>query len=238
MKKHSGSLLFQKPIKIKKNKVFMELNEELSEFTGALIGDGCLSKYYSNNRERYEIAFTGSIKEYEYYKKFLQPTLQKNFGTKGRLFTRKNSTRFHIVNKKVFEFFSTLGIPTGKKGTQLKIPEKLLKKEKNAKATIRGIMNTDGSVYRRYKKKYNKHPKVYKHLVIQLKLISKKVVKQVKEQLEKQGIKCTKITKIKNPPHKNAFVLRITNQIEIKKYLKKIGFSNKYYNKRIKLLMQ
>lgn len=37
------------------------LNENLSEFIGALIGDGCLSKYWCkyDNRWRYIIAFAG-----------------------------------------------------------------------------------------------------------------------------------------------------------------------------------
>ena len=86
----------------------MELNEELAELTGTLIGDGCLSKYFANfdRRWRYEIAFTGNNDEYDYYCDFVRPAFEKYFGSKGRLFIRKdNSTRFHVLSKRAFDFF-------------------------------------------------------------------------------------------------------------------------------------
>ncbi|MDO8647190.1 MAG: hypothetical protein Q7R70_02120, partial [Candidatus Diapherotrites archaeon] len=66
----------------------MKINLEVAEFVGALLGDGCLSKYWSNSENcwRFEIAFTGSNSDFDYYNKFIQPTVLKNFGLRGRLF--------------------------------------------------------------------------------------------------------------------------------------------------------
>jgi len=97
---------------------FPELNEGLAEVIGTLIGDGCLSQFWdkSNNREQFEIAFTGGSEEFSYYKDFVQPVITKNFGHRGYLYKRKDGyTRYHIKSKKVFQFFESLGIQIGKK---------------------------------------------------------------------------------------------------------------------------
>ncbi|MBN2067409.1 MAG: hypothetical protein JW744_03000 [Candidatus Diapherotrites archaeon] len=209
----------------------MLLTSELAEFTGALLGDGCLSKYFvkSENRERYELAFTGSVDDFSYYNETLQPIICNAFGVKGRLFFRGNSTRFHIKSKKVFNFFAGLGFMVGKKGQTLSIPEVFLERDELALAVVRGLWNTDGSIYRRYNKMYPGHARLYnKALVMQLKMNSNKLLLQVKEILAVAGIKTSSITK-----EKKAFSLHIGSQDAIKKYLKLIGFSNKHHLKRI-----
>ena len=47
----------------------MELNDDLSEFYGILLGDGCISKYKNDGRIRYAIRIDGnSMTDYYYYK--------------------------------------------------------------------------------------------------------------------------------------------------------------------------
>lgn len=212
----------------------MDLTEDLAEFTGVLFGDGCLSKYFSksDNRERYEIAFTGALDEFSYYNNFMKTTLENHFNAKGRVFLRGNSTRFHIKNKKVFDFFVNLGTPIGKKSFIIEIPKQILNNSALSKAFLRGLWNADGSIYRRYSKSYGRHPRIYKeYLVMQLKLNSKKILKQVKLILDKENIKSTKLSK-----DKVAFVLRICEQKQIEKFLSKINFSNPHHLKRLELL--
>lgn len=208
--------------------------EDLSEVVGVILGDGCLSKYWSNSENiwRYELAFTGSSSEYTYYENFVQPTIKKYFGISGRLFLRKdNSTRYHIKSRKVCEFFHSIGIPYGKKSNNLSICDGILSKDDLAIACIRGIWNTDGSIYRRYNKKYGNHKRVYNHLVMQLKMGSKLLITQVKKVLETVGIESNKII-----PESNTFVLRITQQEAISTYLSNIGFSNIHHINRLKAL--
>jgi hypothetical protein len=96
---------------------YFQINAELAEVTGALIGDGCLSQYWSKSEAkwRYEVAFTGGKNEFQYYASFVQPIIKQNFGVKGYLYKRKDGyTRYHIKSRLVFDYFKNLGCLLGK----------------------------------------------------------------------------------------------------------------------------
>lgn len=211
----------------------MELNEEIAEVIGALLGDGCISKYWSKSEGhwRYEVAFTGSADDFEYYKKFIQPVFKKYFNVRGRLFLRRdNSTRYHIRSRRVFMQLCDLGVPIGEKGPNLKIPDEIFVNNSLLLACVRGIWNTDGSIYRRYTKIYKGQKVLYgKYLVMELKMIAGPLVKQVKEALNLNGIKTSSITK-----KANQFVLRVGQQGAITKYLNLINFSNVHHSNRLR----
>ena len=210
----------------------MQLNKEIAEVVGALLGDGCISRYWSRSESiwRYEIAVTGSHSDFNYYKNFIQPMFQKHFNLRGRLFIRKdNSTRYHIRSKRVFDFFESLGIPVGKKGALLAIPSQIVSNKALAIACIRGIWNTDGSIYRRYTKIYPSQKRFYgNYLVMELKMIAGPLVLQVKEILDSIGVETARISK-----RSNYFVLKIGKQKAIASYFKKVNFSNKHHFDRL-----
>ncbi|MFH0714621.1 MAG: LAGLIDADG family homing endonuclease [Candidatus Diapherotrites archaeon] len=211
----------------------MQLNAELAEVVGALLGDGCLSCYFARTekRWRWEVAFTGSRFDFPYYREFVSPAFQQNFGVKGRLFIRKsdNSTRFHIANKRVFEFFQNLGIPVGDKPNSMAIPPAIMTDKEFRLACVRGIWNTDGSIFRRYTKQFASQKKFYPHyLVMALKMNAKPLLEQAKKILVENGIETTRITK-----SGDAHVLRITKQESIQAYLEIVGFSNKHHLDRL-----
>lgn len=212
----------------------MRLDCNLAEVTGAILGDGCLSGYWSSNegRKRYEVVFTGCKDDYDYYEQFIQPCFVNSFGIKGRLFIRKDgSTRHHVKSRRVFEYFYSLGLPSGKKGRMISIPEKILLNKKFAVSCLRGLWNTDGSVYRRYSKKYCWHRKHYSTLlVLQMRLISKPLLVGVQYCLGRLSIKSNRIV-----DEGASFVLRITNQKEIEKFIDLVGFSNNHHLSRLKL---
>jgi intein/homing endonuclease len=216
----------------------MHLNKELAELTGAILGDGCLSKYWSKseNRYRYEIAFTSNLDEKEYYQKFIIPTFSKNFGMTGRLIQRKGeqATRFHMKSRKVFSFFRQLGLPVGKKPENMKIPDRILADKELALACVKGIWDTDGCIYQRYKKQYSYHPKHYSHhLVLQLKMNANLLLSQIKIILAAEGIESNSIRR-----ERKAAVLRITNQKSIHLFLSKVGFRNNHHLRRLDLFRQ
>jgi DNA-binding transcriptional regulator WhiA len=209
----------------------IKINESLSELYGALIGDGCLSSYpvkdRKNNRE--VVLFTGHLDhDFDYYQNVLYPIIKKEFRINGYLQKRKsfNCIRYVIFSKEVFKFFIDLGFPLGKK-IKLEIPQGILKNNENALACLRGIFNTDGSIYQRYSKKYSSHPRFYNYAVIQIKMNSERIIKQIKEILNKNYIKTTKIGR-----DKKAFILRVTDQKEIKKFIEIINPTNKYHIER------
>ena len=214
----------------------MQLTPDLAEIAGTLIGDGCLSKYFvkKENRFRYVTAFTGSNDEFEYYYNFVQPVIMYNFGVKGRLYLRSdNSTRYHVVSKKVFDFFSNLGIPVGKKSFTVFIPKAILSDFKLLAPCLKGIWDTDGSIYQRYSRAYANHPKHYSKLLsMQYKSVSKQLVHDICNGLTFFGINTSNVV------HSKSFSrLYITHQKEIHKFLDLIGFRNQHHLNRLAFLL-
>jgi len=77
----------------------------------------------------------------------------KYFNLRGRLFKRSNSTCFHIKSKMLALELHRTGFPFAKKPKTLSIPKIFLEDKELAMAVLRGLFNTDGSIYRLYKKK-------------------------------------------------------------------------------------
>ena len=107
----------------------MELNEELAEFIGVFVGDGCLSQYKRSDRigNIEEVQFTGAWdKDSPYYFEIIQPIVEKYFDVKSNIKHRKddNTIRLRITNKKVISFLKELGFNFGHKAKIVKIPLK------------------------------------------------------------------------------------------------------------------
>ncbi len=208
-----------------------KINEGLAEVYGALIGDGCLSKYYSNykKKEIFCLLLTGHYHDEPYYRNTIRPVFYKEFGLNGCIRFRKDSkvVRFETTSKIIFDFFKELEFPVGVKHENLKIPEFILKENKLAVACVRGIFDTDGSIYRRYSKQYAHHKRQYNYLVIQFKLKNHKTIQNIKEILEKNQIKTTRITK-----DGSCFVLRLTAQDSVHKFMELIKPNNPYHSER------
>lgn len=206
------------------------LNEDLAEFYGALIGDGCLSKFFSvsDNRFRFCTLLTGHTHDEKYYRDTIQPIVSRTFNVKGHIGFRKeyNSTIFVSYSKPLFDSIYLSGFPIGKKGN-ITIPNQISSKNNLALACIRGIFDTDGSVYNRYSKRYNRQSKLYFYKNIQFKMNSLLLLKQIQPILEKNKIKTSSITK-----SKNSYVLRIYDQSSVNLFFEKVKPSNQYHIER------
>ncbi len=208
----------------------MAVTKGLAELYGALLGDGCLSKYYAtyDKRTRYCVQLTGHIHDRHYYEAILKPIIQSKFGISGTIRQRAgtNAIIYDIYSRTAFDLFHSFGMPIGKK-KDLRIPEEILAHKQLTAACICGIFNTDGSIYRRYSKKYAKHTMIYKHLVVQFKMNALTLIKQIKTFLSENGIITNKIIR-----DRDAFVLRITDQISIKRFMLLINTLHKYHMER------
>ncbi len=214
----------------------MKLNKALAEFVGAFIGDGCLSEYNVTSRaiKRTVVLFTGSWKnDYVYYKKILQKFVIKSFNISGNIYHRKddNTIRYTLYDNKIINFLLELGFTPGPKTKKVTIPKIFFKQKSLIKSCLRGIFNTDGTIYKRYSKKYNRQPKLYdKYKVIQFKSCSRKLIYQIKDILSYLDYNPNKvITDCKS------WVCRITNQNYVKKFNKEINITHPYHIKRAKL---
>lgn len=153
----------------------LPLTADLCELVGSYIGDGCASRY------GFMVQFSGDTKlDKHYFLNFHIPIISLYAPLLSyRLHNVKNSLRLTIYSKDFFSFFTKrLGFPIGPKTKTVKIPDVILKNESFTKACLRGIFDTDGSIYFDKRAIYAKpYPRIELHMV------SKDLLKQVHELL-------------------------------------------------------
>jgi hypothetical protein len=190
-------------------------DSDLAEVIGLLLGDGCISSYVSHNRKRLEIAFTGNLSEINYYRTFVKRTIERYFPLKGQLVLRgDNTVRLHYKSTRLAHFLLSIGLPLGKKA-DAHIPE-FVSSAGQLIAFVRGFYHAEGSLYRRYSKRYAGHKRVYSNLmVIQFRCKLKTLMSQVRDLLLQLGLGPNRMGE-----KDGAFTFRITNQAYIRLFFK------------------
>ncbi|MBI3051986.1 hypothetical protein HYY74_06035 [Candidatus Woesearchaeota archaeon] len=205
---------------------------QFAELFGAFLGDGCISKYSPKDRKnpRYCSLLTGHTHDRDYYENSIQPIIKKLYGFSARIRPRAKVNCIVLVTmrKELFQSMQEAGLPVGKK-TRLFIPKWIFDKNEAAIDCVRGIFDTDGTVYNRYSKKYANHSKHYKYKVVQIKMKQPKLIKQVKDVLNRLKITTTKIS-----TSNGAHLFRITDQTSIALFFETIKPNNKYHVERYK----
>jgi hypothetical protein len=123
-------------------------SHELAEFIGIIIGDG----YIYHNFNKYRIGIVGNPKEdYLYFVKIKQ--LIKNlFSLEANIVKRGRGLRIIFGSRAIFEFLTqVIGLPYGRgKGKKVVIPS-VFDCDYLRCRTIRGIFDTDGSIFTSHK---------------------------------------------------------------------------------------
>ncbi len=190
-------------------------NPEALEFYGAVMGDGCVSRYLigPGNRHRTEVRITGNaMKDREYLNGILAPMLNRLFKTNVNVRKRRGANVVDLVScaSHVSSWLIKQGFPIGKKGKGLQIPQSIMSlPNEKINHLIRGLLDTDGCVAARKDEGY-KYPYIF------IWTISGKLRKQIKMILREQGIPAY--------IHGDTVVVRGCNNF--KKWFKKIGSSN------------
>ncbi len=134
------------------------------EFYGAMMGDGCISCYYSKydccNRQDV-ILYGNLLKDTEYFE-YLRLLVLKLFNVRTYLKTvsARNTLVLTIRNLKIANWLIVNGFPKGVKG-QLKIPSKVIVLPfDRLRYLLRGFFDTDGSLSARKGEKY-RYPYVF-----------------------------------------------------------------------------
>jgi len=206
----------------------VRFNKELAEFVGAVLGDGHICSYKKNREKRkigtYSIRIAGDIRRDNDYHKYLKRLSARLFGLKGReILIKKTNERFlDLASKELVELFSKMGILSGNKITnQSTIPKWVYKKNSFIKSCLRGLIDTDGSVFRMSKKDPN---------LLRISFVNhnKTLLKNTRNAFIKLGFHPSKIIQNK--------VFYVSRQKEIKKYIKEIGFKNLKHIKRLQNL--
>ena len=212
----------------------MKIDGDMAELLGIHIGDGCISRtsnyaeYYLGGDITEEVDYHKNWVEPLFNRKVMNPVLKKNvqykFHPKVRVYG------FYIFNKKIVEFFEEFGISAGSK-ISIRVPKEIMKNSQLSKRFLRGLFDTDGSIYfdRNKSLKANKNNRP----IIKLGTVSKYLIKDVYILLKNLSfhprIKKPYSGKRNKNPVFNVLIYRVG---DISRYIEEIGFKNpKHYTK-------
>jgi hypothetical protein len=160
-----------------------KLNESLAEETGIHVGDGMMN-YYPSCR-LYFIKYVGDREEMDSYGKYIIRLLSKNYGLNNLRTVPIKGTNYYIIqfgSKSVLLFKrDVLGLPLGKKN-DISVPAQILKSRRLFVPFIRGLFDTDGSLWFERKKKTVHY---YPHIKIEL--ASRTAITQCSNKLKELG---------------------------------------------------
>ncbi len=206
----------------------LSMNERLSELVGAIIGDGNL---WTDGEYRYRVDINGHPTldgEYHYY---LSKIIRAEFDRKTGTQIRPHELVLRTQSKKVFDFLTKeLGLPYGfGKGKKVTIPDKIFLSDWNIlKCCIRGIADTDGSLFFARKKNYrDDYPS------IEISTTSKNLAIQMKEVLISKGFRVGFRKQVPIEEKWNTrYIISLNGEKMLEKWMIEICFSNpRHYRK-------
>lgn len=200
----------------------INLSEDLCEFIGAFIGDGFTNKY----RYSYQTQITGdNLLDSDYYYNRLKPFCERLFKIPPKITQKGGWIRLTIYSKRIFELLTKrFNFPEGKKSSSIFIPSEIYDgKEQLLNSTLRGMFDTDGGIGLDKRKSY-KTP----YIRINYTSNSGKLINQIHHTLLKYHIEHSIHNKEKT------IMIQINGKENVRKYMSKIGFSNKRHLDKIK----
>lgn len=207
------------PGALKKIKIPLK-NKYLAELIGIILGDGNIN-YYKKGKKIgvYQVNIAGHKDlDKEYHLNYVAMLFKKLFDVKAvEVLSKRNNGRYLIISsKKLVDFLISNELKSGDKiKNQVTIPSWIKENNFFLKACIRGLFDTDGSVYKLTNQ--NSHQICFTNY-------NNHLLTDVRNSLLFLGIKVSKITKGRD--------IIITKKTELKKFLKQIGFRNpKHLNK-------
>lgn len=201
-------------------------SEELAEFYGAMLGDGnsYRKKYYesrNNKRGVYAIRIVGDSRlDKEYLLNYIKPIIENLFKVKVivKFYTNKNAMHLESHGTKLIEFLEIKGFKPGNKiKNKLRIPNWIKSNKNYLKVCLRGLYDTDGSVYKLTNQ--NSHQICFTNA-------NQNLLQDIRNSLLLLKINCSKIS------NKDIY---ITKKLEQRKFLKLIGFRNDRHLKKVKM---
>ncbi len=202
------------------------MNDNLAELIGFIIGDGFLDNY----QKHYRIGFVGDpIKDKEYFE-YIQGLIKKVWNKQPRIFLHKRGIYMIVNSKDAFlELTQKYGLPIGEgKCEKVTIPKEILNNWNLAKHTIRGIVDTDGTVFVSNKPRSPNYPS------IEISTCSLKLAQQLKGILSDKDFKVANIRRYqsKKKNRRPEFKVALYGRENVRKWLNKIGFSNTIKRKK------
>lgn len=188
-----------------------EISKDLAEFVGIMIGDGTISKY--------QIGISLNTRDDSEYIHYVKNLIKILFDVSPFIRNREgNWTVIKVSSICLVRYLNLLGLPIGDKiKNNIDIPNWIFNKKEFIKACIRGLIDTDGSIYRNY----------YRGKTVAMQICftsaSKPLLKSVRGIFFKLGYNPSKIS------YRRIYISRLR---QIQRYVREIGFSNYKHMKR------
>ncbi len=183
--------------------------EQLAELVGILLGDGGIAK------SGLQVAVSFHAQEELPYTRFVASLMMELFGLTSSLKMRnENLCEVVVSSVALVEFLESIGLQRGNKVRhQVGVPEWIFSTESYVKACLRGLIDTDGSVYPETKVHKGRE---YRYVNISFFSASAPLCKGVKRMLKMLGFSPTS-------PGKSIYLRR---QAEVHRYFKVVGTHN------------
>ncbi len=197
---------------VKKYSLPIGFNEELAEYVGIMLGDGCITSGQCN-------ITLNSVADREYVH-FVSQLEKRLFGEEPKLYKRKDSKALVLYynSRFIIRYILSIGLKIGNKvRQQVDVPDWIKSSLMYKTACIRGLMDTDGGAFlHRYK--VNDKDYFYKKICFSNKSIP--LLLFVKKTLEELGFTPKLVNNMVNKQ------VWLYNNTEVMDYLKKVGTSN------------
>jgi len=183
----------------------------LAELVGIFFGDGNI--YVNEKYGIYQIRIASSRRdEADYSTQFLKPLVSELFGIPPRIMTQNGGIYVCLDSREIAEYLRKKGVPWGgKSGQSVRIPPWINDNANYLESCLRGLLDTDGSVY----KLSNKDPKLVR---ISFKNKNPALLNDVRQSFVRLNYNVSKVV------GDNVF---ITRQADVRRYIKEIGFHNR-----------
>src|SRR3989344_6137035 len=195
-----------------------EFTEELAEFLGVVLGDGNI--YHKDSCCQLRIV-GNKIKDKEYFIQRILPLIEKLFEIKAKLREGKNNCIIaYVYNKSMIQKLENFGLQPGNKlKNQVRIPEWIFNERKYIIACVRGLIDTDGCVFKKYAGPGRPQIEFYSRI--------KSLQADFERAMRVVGVE----GKWRRPKGRRADVFGIYKNSEVAKYKNIVGFHN---NKHLK----
>ncbi|MFH1192741.1 MAG: LAGLIDADG family homing endonuclease [Candidatus Jorgensenbacteria bacterium] len=191
---------------------------KLAEFIGILFGDGHLSEF--------QVSISTNSKTDGEHAQFIKKSIKNLFGVSATIRKKRGENTVIIVasSKNLVRILNGLGMPIGNKIIQqLTIPKWIFQNNAYQQAFLRGLFDTDGSVYLDV---HRRKKRIYAYMGWTITSYADTLISGILELLKGMGFSPTH-----EPTQKSVFLRR---QKEIIRYFKEIGTSNPKHAGRFK----
>lgn len=186
----------------------------LAEFIGALLGDGMINHY--------QVQFTAHKEEFLYHE-FLEKITKELFGLPGThaAHGKDNAITFTISSRALVEYLNTLGISSNSTERKINLPGWIFVNKARRLGFLRGIFDTEGSVYNH---RYRVNRKLYHYTKVSIANHAQSILHAVEQILSEYFFHPRRSTK------NDAIVLE--NSAEVKHFVTLIEPHNTKHLKR------